>query len=207
MPSRPPSARTGKTVSDVSGPGDRRDQILDVALHAFARSGYHNTSMNEVADKLGVTKPVLYQYFDSKRALYLELLDHVGRDLVSHVTERAASAGDDGREKTMRGMVAYFSWVAANRDAFSLIFESSGRVDEEFADIVKRFEDEAAAAIAPLITADVSSGDQRTFALGLVGMAEAIARHLIEEQTDFDPVAMGTAIGGLAWAGLRSIGA
>lgn len=191
----------------MTGQPDRREQILSVALQAFAKSGYHNTSMNDVADKMGVTKPVLYQYFDSKRALYLELLDHVGRDLVHHVTEQAASAGDDGREKTLRGMVAYFTWVSNNRSAFSLIFESSGRVDEEFADIVKRFEDAAAAAIAPLITADVSARDQRTFALGLVGMAEAIARHLIEEQTDFDPVRMGTAIGGLAWAGLRSIGA
>lgn len=190
----------------MTGSNERREQILAVALQAFAKSGYHNTSMNEVADKMGVTKPVLYQYFDSKRALYLELLDHVGRDLVVHVTEKAASAGDDGREKTLRGMVAYFTWVSDNRDAFSLIFESSGRVDEEFADIVKRFEVAAATAIAPLITADVSAQDQRTFALGLVGMAEAIARHLIEEQTDFDPVQMGTAIGGLAWAGLRSLG-
>ena len=191
----------------MTGASDRREQILSVALQAFAKSGYHNTSMNDVADKMGVTKPVLYQYFDSKRALYLELLDHVGQDLVRQVTEQAASAGDDGREKTLRGMVAYFTWVSNNRNAFSLIFESSGRVDEEFADIVKRFEDAAAAAIAPLITADVSAQDQRTFALGLVGMAEAIARHLIEEQTDFDPVQMGKAIGGLAWAGLRSIGA
>ena len=188
-----------------TGP-ERREQILNVALTAFAKSGYHQTSMNDIADLLGVTKPVLYQYFDSKRALYIELLEHVGRDLVTHVTQEATSAGEDGREKTMRGMVAYFSWVSANRDAFTLIFESSSRVDEEFADIVKQFEDAAAAAIAPLITAPVSADDQHTFALGLVGMAEAVSRHLIAEHVDFDPVAMGNAIGGLAWAGLRSIG-
>ena len=185
---------------------DRREQILNVALTAFAKSGYHSTSMNDIADQLGVTKPVLYQYFDSKRALYIELLDHVGRSLVSYVTTEAASAGDDGRAKTMSGRVAYFTWVSNNRDAFSLLFESSGRVDEEFADIVKQFEGEAAAAIAPLITAQVSADDQRTFALGLVGMAEAVSRHLIAEHVNFDPVAMGNAIGGLAWAGLRSIG-
>ena len=188
-----------------TGP-ERREQILNVALSAFAKSGYHQTSMNDIADLLGVTKPVLYQYFDSKRALYIELLEHVGRDLVTHVTQEATSAGEDGREKTMRGMVAYFSWVSANRDAFTLIFESSSRVDEEFADIVKQFEDAAASAIAPLITAPVSADDQRTFALGLVGMAEAVSRHLIAEHVDFDPSAMGNAIGGLAWAGLRSIG-
>jgi AcrR family transcriptional regulator len=184
----------------------RKEQILTVALTAFARSGYYNTSMNDIADALGVTKPVIYQHFDSKRALYLELLGFVGRDLVSRVVTEAAKAGDDGREKTLRGMVAYFTWVSQNRNAFSLIFESSGRVDEEFADIVKQFEDGAAAAIAPLITADVDAKDQRTFALGLVGMAEAVSRHLIAENVDFDPEKVGRAIGGLAWAGLRSIG-
>ena len=186
---------------------ERREQILSVALLAFARSGYHNTSMNDIAEQLGVTKPVLYQYFDSKRALYLELLDHVGRDLVGHVTRAAASAGDNGRLKTVNGMVAYFTWVDANREAFSLVFESSGRVDEEFADIVKHFEDDAAAAIAPFITAPVSAEDQRTFALGLVGMAEAISRHLIAQHAKFDAERVGNAIAGLAWAGLRSVGA
>ena len=186
---------------------ERREQILSVALQAFARAGYHNTSMNDIAEQLGVTKPVLYQYFDSKRALYLELLDHVGRDLVNHVTRAAAAAGDNGRQKTVNGMVAYFTWVDANRDAFSLVFESSGRVDEEFADIVKHFEDAAAAAIAPFITAPVSAEDQRTFALGLVGMAEAVSRHLIAQHAKFDAERVGNAIAGLAWAGLRSVGA
>ncbi|MFM7263578.1 MAG: TetR/AcrR family transcriptional regulator [Acidimicrobiales bacterium] len=186
---------------------ERREQILSVALLAFARSGYHNTLMNDIAEQLGVTKPVLYQYFDSKRALYLELLNHVGRDLVSHVTRAASEAGDNGRLKTVNGMVAYFTWVDANREAFSLVFESSGRVDEEFADIVKRFEDDAATAIAPFITAPVSAEDQRTFALGLVGMAEAVSRHLIAQHADFDAERVGNAIAGLAWAGLRSVGA
>jgi len=190
----------------VSAP-ERREQILSVALQAFARAGYHNTSMNDIAEQLGVTKPVLYQYFDSKRALYLELLDHVGRDLVNHVTRAAAAAGDNGRQKTVNGMVAYFTWVDAHREAFSLVFESSGRVDEEFADIVKHFEDAAAAAIAPFITAPVSAEDQRTFALGLVGMAEAVSRHLIAQHARFDAERVGIAIAGLAWAGLRSVGA
>lgn len=184
---------------------DRRDEILAVALTSFAKAGYHATSMNDIADRLGVTKPVLYQYFDSKRALYLELLQHVGNDLVHHVTEAAASAGDDGREKTMRAMVAYFTWVSHNRNAFSLIFESSGRVDEEFADIVKQFESGAADAVAPFIVG-VTGQDQHLFALGLVGMAESVARDVIDSGNDFDPVALGTKIGGLAWAGLRVLG-
>ena len=56
----------------------RREQLLEVALDVFARAGYHATSMNEVAEAAGVTKPVLYQHFESKRELYQALLDEVG---------------------------------------------------------------------------------------------------------------------------------
>jgi AcrR family transcriptional regulator len=59
----------------------RRRQLLDVALAAFASHGFHPTSMNDVAEAAGVTKPVLYQHFRSKRALYLELLEDVGERL------------------------------------------------------------------------------------------------------------------------------
>ena len=185
--------------------GDRRREILDVALRSFSARGYHATSMNDIAEALGVTKPVLYQHFDSKRALYLELLNDVGDDLVATVTKAVAGTSDP-REQTERGMVAYFRWVDGNRDAFALLFESSERVDEEFAGIVAEFEKNAAAAIAPLITADVSSGDQVTFAVGLVGMAETVSRQVIREGRTFDPDSLGATLAALAWGGLRSIG-
>src|SRR5437764_485619 len=57
----------------------RRRQLLDVSLEVFAGRGFHAASMAEVAQAAGVTKPVLYQHFGSKRELYLELLDDVGQ--------------------------------------------------------------------------------------------------------------------------------
>ena len=59
--------------------GERREQILHAALVAFSHRGYHETSMVDIADAIGVTKPVIYQHFDSKRELYLELLDASAR--------------------------------------------------------------------------------------------------------------------------------
>ena len=56
----------------------RREQILDVALQVFASAGFHGASMNDIAEAVGVTKPVLYQHFDSKRDLYQALIDEVG---------------------------------------------------------------------------------------------------------------------------------
>jgi len=55
----------------------RRSQLLLVAVEVFGERGFHATSMDEVAEAAGVTKPVLYQHFPSKRALYRELLDDV----------------------------------------------------------------------------------------------------------------------------------
>jgi AcrR family transcriptional regulator len=184
---------------------DRRHQILEVSLTAFSARGYHNTSMNDIADALSLTKPVLYQYFDSKRAVYLELLRHVGAQLVGEVTS-AVSGTSDPREQTERGMVAYFTWVHNNREAFALLFESSARVDEEFADIVSEFEDAAARAIAPFIAVDASEDNLYTFAIGLVGMAEAVSRQVIHHGRTFQPEELGRAVAGLAWAGLRSLG-
>ena len=184
---------------------DRRHQILEVSLTAFSSRGYHNTSMNDIAESMSLTKPVLYQYFDSKRSLYLELLRHVGEQLLNEVTA-AVTGTTDPREQTERGIIAYFTWVANNREAFALLFESSERVDEEFADIVSEFENGAAKAILPFIAVNASEENLYTFAIGLVGMVEAVSRQVIKNGREFQPEELGRAVAGLAWAGLRSLG-
>jgi AcrR family transcriptional regulator len=189
----------------TSAPIDRRRQILDTALTSFSVAGYHNTSMNDIAEALSMTKPVVYQYFDSKRALYLELLRFVGDDLVTTVTASVAGASDP-HDQAEQGMIAYFTWVANNKEAFALLFESSARVDAEFTDIVSEFEDAAARAIAPFIHANISADDQVTFAIGLVGMAETVSRQVLRHGRDFDPESLGRAVAALAWGGLRLIG-
>lgn len=186
-------------------PLDRRRQILDVALTAFSNRGYHNTSMNDIAEALSMTKPVVYQYFDSKRELYLELLHEVSDELVQSVTEVLTASGEP-RQQVERGIIAYFTWVSNNPEAFSLLFDSSERVDVEVDDIVSEFEDNAARAIAPFIAANISAEDQHTFAVGIVGMAETVSRQVMRNGRSFDPVSLGTSVAELMWGGLRSIG-
>ena len=72
----------------------RREQILDVALQVFAGAGFHGASMNDIAEAVGVTKPVLYQHFDSKRDLYQALIDEVGNRLLGNIAKAAAEATD-----------------------------------------------------------------------------------------------------------------
>lgn len=182
----------------------RREQLIDVAVGVFARHGYHTTSMNDVAEAAGVTKPVLYQHFASKRDLYLALLDEVGRRLLDRIT-KATADGADGRSQTQAGFRAYFHWVSEDHEAFLLLFGSGARRDEEFAAAARRVTDEVARSIAPLIAVDIPAERRETLAHAVVGMAEGASRRLIDRGVDFDPDEMADEIGALAWAGLRGI--
>jgi AcrR family transcriptional regulator len=184
---------------------DRREQLLAVALKVFAQRGYHTTSMNDIADSAGVTKPVLYQHFDSKRALYTATLEAVGESMIAAL-QSATAASPSGKEQTAAGMVAYFRWVANDPNAFSLLFGGGTRRDEEFAAVAQKVEKAAAELIAPLIEAGVDAEYQRMVAHALIGMSEGVARHLIRNEQTIDPDTVGEQLASLAWAGLRAVG-
>ena len=182
----------------------RREQILDVALEVFARSGFHGASMNDVADAAGVTKPVLYQHFDSKRELYQALLEEVGSRLLHNISKATAEA-TDGKSQTALGFRAYFRWVADDHDAFLLLFGSGSRRDDEFAAAIRRITAASADAIAPLIAVDIDAEHRKTVAHALVGLAEGASRRLVELGDAFDPDEIASEVSALAWAGLRAV--
>lgn len=182
----------------------RREQILDVAVRVFALNGFHSTSMNDVADAAGVTKPVLYQHFESKQDLYRALLEEAGSRLRSAITDAVVGA-TSGKQQTELGFKAYFRWVADDHDSFLLLFGLRANRDEESTATIRRITAEAAAAIAPLIAADIDPDHQRALAHGLVGLAEGVSRHLVERGERFDPEVLGQQIADLAWAGLRVV--
>lgn len=184
---------------------ERREQLLHVALEVFAREGFHGASMNDVAEAAGVTKPVLYQHFDSKRDLYLALLEEVGNRLLTAISKATAGAAD-GKSQTELGFLAYFRWVAEDHDLFRLLFGSGARRDDEFNDAVRKVTAIVAEAIAPLIAADIDLEHQRTIAHALVGLAEGVSRRLVELGQDFDPDEVSRQVSDLAWAGLRAVG-
>jgi AcrR family transcriptional regulator len=182
----------------------RREQILDVAIEVFGRGGYYGASMNDIADAAGVTKPVLYQHFDSKSELYGALLDEVGARMLGAIAKATADAVD-GRELTVEGFRAYFRWVAQSHDEFMLLFGGGARHAEEFAARIKRITDEAAASIAPLIAVDIDAEHRDTLAHALVGLAEGASRRLVGIGEQFDPDVVADEVSALAWAGLRAV--
>jgi AcrR family transcriptional regulator len=182
----------------------RRRQLLDVAQEVFANQGFHGTSMDEVAEAAGVTKPVLYQHFDSKRRLYLELLEDVGQQLLDRIAVATANATSP-REQVEHGFLAYFRFVAEQRSAFRLLFGGGGRRDDEFADAVRKVEDTLAEAIAVLIEADIDLEHRLLLAHGIVALAEGTGRYWLAHELDLDPEVVAARTANLAWAGLRAV--
>ena len=111
----------------------RRQQLLDVARDVFAERASTPRRWTTSRRRAGVTKPVLYQHFPSKRALYVELLDRHRRQLLDARSRGATSGAEPGRERVEAGFAAYFRFVADNRAAFRLLFGASIRNDPEFA--------------------------------------------------------------------------
>ena len=173
-------------------------------MSVFAAKGFHATSMDDVAEAAGVTKPVLYQHFRSKRALYLELLDDVGSQLREAIAKASIEAGGP-RHKVEAGCAAYFRFVLEHRNAYRLLFGSGARRDEEFADAVRRVEEGIAETVAQFIEADIDEEHRRLLAHGIVGLAEGTTRHWLNHDLDLDPDVLARRMAELAWAGLRGI--
>jgi AcrR family transcriptional regulator len=183
---------------------ERRQQLIEIALMMFAERGMHGTSMDDIADAAGVTKPVLYQHFASKRALFLELLDDVGRHLLRAITE-ATTAAASPRQQVERGLTAYFQFVADHHASFVLLFGDGSRRDEEFAEAVNRVEETIAEFVAALIDAGLDDDHRQLLAHAIVGMAESASRRWVATgASDPAQVAAGR-VADLAWAGLRAI--
>ena len=113
-------------------------QLLGVARRLFARDGYRGASMESIAEAAGVTKPVLYQHFSSKRALYSALLaSDLGR--LTQELETAFSQAGDNEERLRRGFGAYLDFVDRHEDAYRLLFTEALGLDADFQRKVTEF--------------------------------------------------------------------
>jgi len=208
----PPDAVSGVQSRRLSA-GERRDQLFAVALELFADRGYRATTMDDIAEAAGVTKPLLYQHFSSKRALYLELVDSVAQELLGAVAE-AAAAATGPRQQVERGFAAYFHMVVTHEAAFRLLYGRDHSGDDELDESLRRVEDAMAEAIDPLIAAGLDAEHRRQLAYAVVGMAEGVSRHWVAtraagrlsgDDAGAEARRLAARVSALAWAGLRSV--
>ncbi len=193
-------------------PADRRrQQLLDVALRLFARRGFNATTMDDIAEAAGVTKPLLYQHFASKRALYMELLDSVSHTMLEAIGKAIAAAGGP-RQQVEGGFAAYFHLVVSHAEAFHLLFGSDVPNDPELSRAVRKVEDSIAESIDVLIDAGLDEDHRRLLAFAVVGMAEGASRHFLAARQphgghphESEASRLARRLADLAWAGLRSV--
>jgi AcrR family transcriptional regulator len=188
----------------------RRTQLLDVAMDRFAATGYHDTSMEDIAEAAGVTKPVLYQHFDSKHELFLELLDAVGRQLLQEVVSRAV-AETNPYQRVLAGFRAYFQFVCERTNGFRLVFGGGARLTDDFADSIRRLEGEIAETIGRFIDADIDDEHRDLLGHAIVGLGEVAARRWLDQRGSAGPLdpaegeQMAVRLADLVWAGLRGL--
>lgn len=184
---------------------ERRAQLIEKATSVFAEQGFYATSMNDVADAAGVTKPVLYQHFSSKRDLYVELLTEIGNQLRDTIAKSTADA-DGPRQQIEMGFRAYFHYVASHTDSFKVLFGAGSRRDPEFSSLTRAVEGSISEAIAELIVVDGKPAENRDLlAHTIVGMTEAASRYWLQHERTPDVDELAEAVAGLAWFGMRGI--
>jgi AcrR family transcriptional regulator len=188
----------------------RRQQLVAVALELFARRGYRATTMDDIAEAAGVTKPLVYQHFSSKRALYLELVNSIAQELLIAVRTGVMEA-DGPRQQVEMGFAAYFRLVISREAEFRLLYGRDHADDKELGRALRTVEDAIAEAIEPLIDAGLDDDHRRLLAYAVVGMAEGASRRFMEQRTRHDGAVEDEALrlaqrmANLAWAGLRSV--
>ena len=169
-----------ETKTRLSGP-QRRRQLLSVAGRLFADHGYHQLSMEQLADAAGVSKPVLYQHFPGKRELYLALVHDANAELEAQL-RKALEGTTDNRERITSAIGTYFDFVEDRR--FRLLHSTADLADPEVREAVEASLTRVAQSIGELIAHDAGLSKEAAnfLAAAVRGLATEGARWWLERQ-------------------------
>lgn len=195
---------TANTDSKAKVPRDeRRSHLLAAALEVFTQAGYHQAAMDEIADRAGVSKPVLYQHFPSKLDLYLAVLDlHIDR-LVFEI-QKAISSTPENAARVQATVAAYFNFIDSEGEAFRLLFESDMNVEPAVRERLNRMTYDCAAAISAVISLDTGLPQEAAMMLGvgLIGSAQVTARHWLERDSKLSREQAQRLVANVIWRGI-----
>ncbi|MFN2320220.1 MAG: TetR/AcrR family transcriptional regulator [Dermatophilaceae bacterium] len=201
---------TGQALGNSRSPrlprSARRAQLLEAAQSVFAGAGYHSSGMDDIADRAGVSKPVLYQHFPGKLDLYLALLDQHCGTLESLVRDALHTPAESAKSRVFATIEAYFDFVSREDAAFRMVFESDLTSEPRVRDRLDGVTDACAVAIAEAIVEDTAGGldaDQALLmAVALAGLAQVSARHWLAQGSTIPKHVAAHLVGQLAWRGV-----
>lgn len=182
---------------------ERERQILDAAVAVFGERGYQAASMDMVAERVGVTKPVLYAHFGSKDGLLLACIARARAELLE-VTTTAAASADCPEEMLRRGTLAFFEYLERREPAWAFLYSEATVAGDALEGIRAQQTD----FIAALLAAQAPDADPQRltgWAQVIVGACERLAlwrgsaRTVTSEQaTEY--------LMDLVWTGLAAVG-
>jgi AcrR family transcriptional regulator len=186
--------------------GERRGQLLAAASEVFVDRGFHAAGMDEIADRAGVSKPVLYQHFSSKLDLYLAVLQRHVDNLVSGVRQ-ALRTTTDNRQRLRSAVQAFFDFIEHDGQGYRLIFENDYVSEPQVAAQVRVATESCTDAVFDLISRDsgLEAHRARMIAVGLVGISVDCARYWLGADR---PISKEAAVEGtvqFAWGGLSHV--
>jgi len=181
----------------------RRAQLLAAAQDVFVANGYHAAAMDEIAERAGVSKPVLYQHFPGKLELYLALLESHVDALVASVRS-AMESTTDNKQRVVAAVSAFYDFVDNEGQAYRMVFESDLRGEPAVQQAIERATSASVDAITETIMADAALDRDRArlLAVGLTGLSQVTARFWLDTDrrvSKEDAVAL---ISTLAWRGI-----
>ncbi|MGW3072870.1 MULTISPECIES: TetR/AcrR family transcriptional regulator [unclassified Kitasatospora] len=182
----------------------RREQLLGAAQEVFVAQGYHAAAMDDIADRAGVSKPVLYQHFPGKLELYLALLDKHCDALVES-TREALSTTSDNKQRVANTMEAYFNYVSSESGAFRLVFESDLTNEPAVRERVERASEASATLVSKVIQedTDLPEAESKLLAAGVCGLAQITARYWLSQGLEIPRDEAVRLVASLSWRGLK----
>lgn len=185
----------------------RRKQLLAAAQEVFVANGYHAAAMDDIAERAGVSKPVLYQHFPGKLDLYLALLDTQAEELGRAVQE-ALERTTDNQERIHGVLSAYFSFVdrEGHDGAFRLLFETDLNNEPAVRSRVDAVSERTMQAVASTVAADTGLDTARAELLStaLTGAAQIVARWWLDRDRPVSKSEAITLLESLLWRGISN---
>jgi AcrR family transcriptional regulator len=156
---------------------ERERQILDAATEVFTERGYQAASMDAVAERVGVTKPVLYDHFGSKEGLLLACIARARQELFA-ATSEAVSRATGPEDGVRRGFRAFFDYLDAQGGAWTLLYEGSANPVGSALEALEGIRGQQTQFVADLLGMNEPGADRRRlhgYAQVVVGASERLA--------------------------------
>ena len=161
---------------------ERMEQTLGVAHALFAERGYGDVTMEEIAAAVGVTKPLLYNYFGNKERLYIACLERAG-DSLTRTVGKAIAGTDSPGDALGSGVRAFFAFLDSDRAAWAVLFDETLPNSGEVADRVAAYRDQIVALVSDSLLAQLPDARRKrarieieALSAALLGAAEELAR-------------------------------